>query len=157
MIRDVPAFELAGVGTAPASSQSAQPSTAAAPETQSTSRSATEPATQSQEQARAAVQGQSGASADGPKTGRELWAILSAMTALMIAGTVFIARRRKRTSKSETTADRGQEPSMVDAIQDELKQLEIEKLYGAISAEEYESARQALSVSLERVMARAQN
>jgi len=45
---------------------------------------------------------------------------------------------------------------MVDALKGELRQLEVDRSLGAITGEEYASARQALEGTVKRALARAE-
>lgn len=140
MIRDVPVFELSGVGTAPSPAQLAQ---ATAPQSQAIAQSPN---------AAVAVQ-------DVPapvlkeSQGKESWAIVVAMVLLLLAGFAQVVRGRKRFAPQELPARNENETSVIAALKDELSQLETEKLYGAISSEEYEGAKEALSLGLKRAMA----
>jgi len=144
MIRDVPVFELAGVGTAPSPAQLAQ---ATAPQSQAIAQSPN---------AAVAVQ-------DVPvaplidRKGRESWAILVATALLLLAAVAFLVLRKRRFSSPEYPAGARDENEAIASFKDELSQLETEKLYGAISPEEYEGAKQALNVNLQRAMARNQD
>lgn len=142
MIHDVPAFVLSGVGTAPSPAQLAQ---ATPPSVRTEPLPA--PAT--------AVAETIAAAPAGEKPGRELWAVVVALAAFLAAGVAFVVRRRKgQAVRYEAIRD---DHSVVNAIQDELSQLETEKLYGEISPEQYDATKQALSLSLQRATARAQN
>ncbi len=141
LIREVPAFELSGVGLAPPP----QLAHATPPLGRAAALSAAVPAQMVPPTKRE------------EKPGREFWAILSIMTAFLTAGVVFVVRRRRRPSKTVAANDIEDDSSVINAIRDELSQLETEKLYGVISPEEYETAKQAVSVSLERALTRTRN
>jgi hypothetical protein len=140
MIQDVPAFQLSGVGVAPLPTELAQaepqPAQPAMP-----APAVSDPA-----------KGISPATVNDRKR-NDLWAVVIAMAVLVIAGIVLMIWRRKRSSSRGVGYVFG-EMSPAAALRDELSQLETEKLYGAISSDEYEVAKQALSVSLERALAR---
>jgi hypothetical protein len=144
LIREVPVFELSGVGTAPSPAQLAQ---ATAPQSQAIAQSPN---------AAVAVQ-------DVPvaplidRKGRESWAILVAMALLLLAGVALLLRRKRRFSSPEYPASAKDENEAIASFKDEHSQLETEKLYGAISPEEYEGAKEALNVNLQRVIARNQD
>ncbi len=143
MIRDVPVFELSGLGMAPAPAQPAQ----------------VRPLTQAAAQRPSAPVALQEASAEllQEKIKEELWAIIAAMALLLVAGVALAVRGRKRFSSRELSAGGEDENLAVISLKDELSQLETEKLYGAISSEEYEGAKEALNVSLQRAMARNQD
>jgi hypothetical protein len=140
MIRDVPVFELSGAGMATSQAQPAQ----------------AKPLTQ------AAAQGPSApvpvqdvpAAVFKEKQEKELWGIIAAMALLIVAGVALAVRGRKRFSSRELSAGGEDGNLAVASFKDELSQLETERLYGAISPEEYEGAKEALNVSLQRAMAR---
>ena len=157
MIRDVPAFELSGVGTAPLPAQQAQTTT---------------PAVRTEALSPAAVAETIAAAPAGEKPVRELWAVVLALATFLAVGVAFVVRSRSRSRRrGRFVALSGQDLreegirdedirddlSVVDAIRDELSQLETEKLFGEISPEQYDATKQALSLSLQRATARAQN
>jgi hypothetical protein len=141
MIQDVPAFQLSGVGAAPSPNELAK----AEPQPAQPAPAISDPA-----------RGISPATANDHK-GNDLWAVVIAMAVLVIVGIFLMVWRRKRFSSREGRSVLDDEMSAAAALRDELSQLETEKLYGAISSDEYEVARQALSVSLERALARTHN
>jgi hypothetical protein len=148
MIRDVPAFELSGVGTAPLPAQLTQ--NTHTPSALRTDALRTEPS--------AAVAAETIAAAPaGEKPGRELWAVVLALAAFLAVGVAFIVRRRRLRFAALSGEDIGDDLSVVDAIQDELSQLETEKLFGKISPEQYDATKHALRLSLQRATARAHN
>jgi hypothetical protein len=143
MIRDVPSFELSGIETAPSPAQLAQ---ATAPQSEAIARSPN---------AAVAVQ-------DVPvallidRQGRELRAILVATALLLLAGVALLVLRKRSFSSPEYSTSARDEDMAIASFKDELSQLETEKLYGAISPEEYEGAKEALNVNLQRAMSRNQ-
>jgi hypothetical protein len=95
------------------------------------------------------------------------WYILGGMAAVLAAGAVYITNRSKAASIPDfadtevqlPTAAR-QSPSnhpglLLEALKDELFQLEVEHKQGGISEQEYERARAALDQTLERALKRA--
>jgi len=152
MIHDVPAFELSGVGTAPLPAQLAQ--NTHKPPALRTEPLRTEPS--------AAVAGETIAAAPaGEKPVRELWAVVLALATFLAVGVAFVVRSSRSRTRHRFATISGEdirdELSVVDAIQDELSQLETEKLFGEISPEQYDAMKQALRLSLQRATARAQN
>jgi len=102
------------------------------------------------------------ASASSAPSSRLQWWVLTAGAVLVLGPCGLLLSRRQRLSANEKTRavqgneQRGQtSSSLADALKDELFQLEIDRLRGAISGEEYDSARQALEGTIERAVARA--
>ncbi len=158
MIRDVPAFELSGVGTAPSPAQLAQ---------------TTAPAVRTEPPPTAATAEATAASPAGEKLGRELWAVVVALAVLLAVGAAFVVRNSRKRRRGRFAALSGQDlrvenlrnedlrdeeipddVSAVDAIRDELSQLETEKLFGEISPEQYDTTKEALNLSLQRATGR---
>ena len=134
----VPAFEISGLGTAP------RPTAAkAAPP-------APPPVAAANPTALAAVQ--SAANGVPEQSSHEVWAVGAAFAAIFAAG-IFALRRRPRIARPGPVASAGREP-LLEALQEELSQLENERRNGAISAEQYDSTKQALDLSLQRALAR---
>ena len=142
LIHDVPSFELSGVGTAPLRAQVAQ---------------ATTPAVRAEPLPAAAVVQPIAAAATGEKPGKELWAVVLTLAAFLAVGVAFVVRRRRVRFAALLGEDIQDALSTVDAIRDELSQLETEKLFGEISPEQYDATKEALRLSLQRATARAQN
>ncbi len=94
------------------------------------------------------------------------WPVLGSLTALLVAGGVYIATRRRPAMAVAATAapvvvtstpraavaNRG--ATLLDALKEELFQLELDRQQGRITPEEYEKAKAALDVTLRRAMAR---
>jgi hypothetical protein len=139
VVRDVPAFEIAGIGMAPrteARAKTAPPTIAPAEKV------AANPATPQAAVPRAVPERSNG----------ESWAIGSALAALFVAGAFAVWRRRKLLVAVPATSAGGQ--PVVEALKEELFQLETERLHGAISAEQYNATKQALTLSIQRAAAR---
>jgi hypothetical protein len=98
------------------------------------------------------------------------WYIIAAMALALVGGTVWLLRR-SRIGRSENEIDGSSEPKaapapsraakaktnpqpggMLDAIKDELFQLESDRLQGTVSQEEYEDAKRGLESLLRRHM-----
>jgi hypothetical protein len=91
---------------------------------------------------------------------RTRWPILGASAALLLGVCGFLLWRNHRLSTSAmTTAARKAEqpgkPSTAEILSGELLQLEIDRMHGAISGEDYDSAKQALEGTVKRALARA--
>jgi hypothetical protein len=144
VVREVPAFEISGVGTVPpvATEAMSLPSPASAP---------AQPATTSPKPESAA----SFPAAPNEST-NALWIVLSGTGAVLTAVIFGIWRRRKSASTAAPAAA-GQGSFLVDALKEELFQLEAEKLHGSISAEQYDSTKQALHVSIQRAQAKVKS
>lgn len=136
VIREVPAFEISGIGAAPVQAQSEKPALPAgvhsgAPETIATKNSA--------------VQNEAG------QRRAQTWAIAGLMVVLVGAG-AFAAWRRRQSAPDKARPSRT--ASSLEALKEEMFQLESERSQGAISAEQYASAKSALSLSLQRALSR---
>jgi hypothetical protein len=145
MIHDVPAFELTGVGSAPAPAEPAQVSSQPA---------ASIPALVNPVQDASPMPATDHKRNDQKRN--DLWVVVIGMSVLVFVAIAFMVRRRRKSSARAFVGDED-EMSTAKALRDELSQLETEKLYGAISPEEYEVAKRALSISLQRAIARTQN
>ncbi len=142
VVREVPAFEVSGVGTAPPTSAEAPPlpppSAASAPVAE------TRP--------NPALAASSPAAPDGSTNA--IWIILSGIGAVLLALIFGIWLRRKNAVRAAPAMSADQSMSLVDALKEELFQLEAEKLHGSISAEQYDSTKQALTLSIQRALAK---
>jgi hypothetical protein len=137
---ELPAFEILGSGAAPVRDAVAQapPSPALPAVVPPSAHPAVQPA------------------ATGTPAGtsnKETWFAVCAMAVLMAAAVVLLWRRNKSAGVPSATTAGGSAP-VVEALKEELFQLETERLHGAISAEQYDSTKQALTVSIQRAMAR---
>ncbi|HZD93558.1 MAG TPA: hypothetical protein VE133_04845, partial [Candidatus Sulfotelmatobacter sp.] len=143
VVREAPAFEISGMGAAPPVATEAQsvpsPSRAPAPPVANP---------------RPAPAASSPASLNESQNAR--WIILTGIVVLL-AAVIFGIWQRRKIARTTTPASAGQGASLVDALKEELFELETEKLRGAISAEQYDSAKQALNVSIPRAVARSKN
>ena len=90
------------------------------------------------------------------------WRILGA-SAVLVLGVCgfFLWRRERRSGNAIIPVARKTEPlgrvsaPLVEALQGELSQLEVDRLHGTISGEEYDSAKRALERMVRRVLTRA--
>ncbi len=154
-------FEISGMGTLPALQAQiqspAKPSVAALPV----------PALSALDNSRARSQGANALSA-APSSGLFArpwwleWWVLSASAILLFAvGGFLLWRRQHRFASVMTMSAQNTEwprqisAPWVGALKDELFQLEVDRLQGTISGEEYVLARQALEGTVERAVARA--
>jgi hypothetical protein len=136
LVGDVPAFEISGIGAAvppadakiPVSPSAAPPApVAAAPESVAPAAAHGTPAVQSR---------------------KDSWIVVLVLGVLSAAG-VFLLWRSRRKTVSPSVA--------VESLKEELFRLETRKLHGTVSAEEYESTRKALDLSLQRALARGKS
>jgi hypothetical protein len=138
--RDVPAFEISGVG-------------AAAPQTSLTNvlpPSATPGTAAGNSSAPAATAQRDIDQRTADQRKKDAWAV-GLLTLVVIAGGGFaLWKRQKRTG----TNNAGPNAPVVQALKDELFRLEKERSRGSMSEEQYSSAREALNLSLQRAMAR---
>jgi hypothetical protein len=102
------------------------------------------------------------------------WMILGGLAIVMVMGGVFVVSRANQqagvsapaaaapVSNAAVAAPLANQPSapaarsgiLLEALKEELFQLEVEKQQGRISAEEYEKSREALNQTLQRALAR---
>jgi hypothetical protein len=138
--REVPAFEISGIGSATPQTSLAKalPPSAAPRAAGSSSNSPTN--AQSDVDQR---------NLDQHK--KDAWAV-GLLTVLAIAGGGFALWRRQKRIRSRPTG--GKNMPVVQALKDELFQLERERSRGTMSEEQYSSTRDALNLSLQRAMTR---
>jgi hypothetical protein len=137
LTKDVPAFEISGMGTAPRPADvKAPPAAPPVPAADPTALAAAQPVPNG-------VPGQSS---------HEVWAVGAAFAAIFAAG-IFALRRRPRIARPGPVASAGREP-LLEALQEELSHLENERRNGAISAGQYDATKQALDLSRQRALAR---
>jgi hypothetical protein len=77
--------------------------------------------------------------------------MVGSLTLLLVGGGLFALWRRGRSGMTTRIDQRGY---TVQAFKDELFDLETEKSRGSISTEQYDSAKAALNVSMQRAMQR---
>ncbi|HET7870972.1 MAG TPA: hypothetical protein VFL42_00560 [Terriglobales bacterium] len=133
---ELPAFEISGSGAAPVRDAVAQ-----SPPSPSAELSATQP-----------VASSAPAEAAPNSPTRGIWFVTSAIAALLVAAGLLVLRGKKAVAQSAAAI--GGPVPLVAALKEELFQLETERLHGDISAEQYDSTKQALNLSIERASAR---
>lgn len=154
-----PEFEISGVGALPAlpaQTQSPQkPQVSAAPN----------PALSAQGGSGAPVRGANSLSVVPgfglfAPSSRLQWWVLGASAVLVVGACGFLlGRRPQRSADAMTTAvQKTEEPGqpsapLVEVLKGQMFQLEVDRLLGTISAEEYDSAQQALEVTVKRALA----
>src|ERR1700733_3534979 len=153
-----PAFEISGIGPFPPLRAQASPKPplstrpVSAPTAADRPPARTQPANHSDASAVAAIV---------PQSPRVHWWVLGAGAVMLGACGVFFWRGRRLSGKAITKAEeniaqpRNTAASMVDALNGELRQLEIDRSLGTITGEEYASAKQALEGTVKRALARA--
>ncbi|MBZ5525650.1 MAG: carboxypeptidase-like regulatory domain-containing protein [Acidobacteriia bacterium] len=80
------------------------------------------------------------------------WAFLGVMTLFMAAGAAFIFLQTQSTTVPAAAPSKGGAGSLLDALKEEMFQLEADRLQGKVSSQEYESAKGALNKTLQRAM-----
>jgi hypothetical protein len=80
------------------------------------------------------------------RNGAGTWLLPASIAALLIAGLSWVGWRRARPGRNE------KEAQLLDGLKEELFRLESDRARGAISEDQYETAKQALSKSIERAM-----
>ena len=142
---DVPAFEISGVGKTPEHATQAQAGSAPpAPPRVAAPAVTPHPA-------------QVNPPAAADQSGKELWLMISGIILILGVG-AFTAWRMKREPRKPVPAilsksPCGQKP-LLDALKEELFQLESDRLRGSISAEKYATSKQALNESIQRAMSK---
>jgi hypothetical protein len=148
-----PEFEISGAGALPALQAQAQPPHQA-PTTVATP-AASAPSNSPAPTERANVSGGSGLSAP---VSRRTWWVLGVGGFLVLGAGGFLLWRGERLSANArlVMARTGQGlASSSEVLKEELFRLEIDRLHGTISGEEYDSARQALEGTIKRALVRA--
>ncbi|HKD78990.1 MAG TPA: carboxypeptidase-like regulatory domain-containing protein [Candidatus Angelobacter sp.] len=144
---EVPAFEISGAGTAPEPALPGQASRQAAPTFSALAEnSRTQPAATGDAAAPAA-------DAAHLQSKSQLWLVLAGIVAILSA---MIAGWRAKKIRLAGGASSGKQ-SLIETLKEELNRLELEKLQGLISPEQYDSTRQALNLSLKRASARSEH
>ena len=89
------------------------------------------------------------------------WGILGGLAALLVIGGVYVASRSKATparaavaAQPPASAEPARSSVLLDALKEELFQLEVDRQQNRISGEEYEKAKTALDQTLQRALAR---
>jgi hypothetical protein len=97
------------------------------------------------------------------------WAILGGVAALLALGGFFVVSRSRSAAQPSGTAAApagspvspapaaGRPAMLLEALKEELFQLEVDRQQGRISAEEYEKAKAALDQTLQRALSRARS
>jgi hypothetical protein len=134
--REVPAFEISGIGSAPLQT----------PLAQSLPLSATRPAAAENHKAMVPVT----APAEADQRNQETWAV-GLLILFLLTGGLIAASRRKQDLASRRA--RYGAP-LVEALKEELSQVESERSNGLISAEQYCSTRDALDLRIRRALDR---
>lgn len=140
----VPAFQISGVGTAPPP-QPAQASPAQGSPAAPSAPQVVAPA------GNVAAASRHNAAPVADQSRKELWLMIGGIVFILAVG-IFGILKIRRKPVSAVTAN-STEP-LLDALKEELFQLESDRLHGSISDEEYAVTKQALSESIERAMSR---
>lgn len=93
------------------------------------------------------------------------WGVLGAMAAVLVVGGVYVMSRGSNRATTPNTAMMSEEPAvantaasrstvLLEALKEELFQLELERQQGRISPQQYEKARAALGETLQRALSR---
>lgn len=138
IVGEVPAFEISGVGAAPAGVPGTK-APSGPPPIVSAAPASTSPA--------------NSGSADSSTSNREIWA-LGAGFVCLLAVALTALWRNKRVRRNGSTPNPERRVSVVEALKQELLQLETERLHGTITAEQYDSSRHALDLSIRRALSK---
>ena len=134
---EAPGFEISGAGILPPVAELARPSRPPA--------RAAAPLPAAPERLRNPTD--AGATPDlSSRHGVGAWLLPVSIAALLIAGLSWVGWRRTRPRRN------GKEEQLLDRLKEELFRLESDRAQGAVSEDQYETARQALSKSIERAM-----
>lgn len=145
---DVPAFQISGVGTAP---EHGTEGAAAPPAASSGARVENAPPVSAETNQQPPSRTPAPAAAVQERGARDLWVILAAIILLVVVGVTILLRMTRRPVIA-AAGPAGERNLTVDALKEELFQLETERAQGAISGEEYASTKDALDKSLERAL-----
>lgn len=137
VVREIPAFEISGIGVA--STAQAE----SAPEALPSLRASTDSNPAKPASAPVSV-------AKPPQS--QVWLVLAGIVAVLLSGVAGWWRSKKSIAALGMKAG-----SVIDSLKQALDQLEVEKKRGEISAEQYDSTRQALDMSLKRAVARSKS
>jgi len=142
LVGDVPAFEVSGVGTAPphGTAAAAAPPVAPAP-----APGATNPA--------APAHNANPANA-GDQARKELWLVVGGMILILAISALAVWRVRRRVTPLPAAKRAAPQGGLLEALKEELFQLESDRLHGSISAEEYATTKDALNQSIQRALSR---
>jgi hypothetical protein len=134
--REVPAFEISGIGSAPLQT----------PLARSLPLSATRPAAAENHKALVPVT----APTEADQRNQETWAIGFLILFLLTGGLIAASRRKQGFASGRARYG----APLVEALKEELLQLESERSRGLISAEQYRSTRDALNLRIRRALDR---
>jgi hypothetical protein len=134
---DVPAFQISGVGTAPQHGTEA----AGAPAPPTVSTPSVNPRTS-----------QSNPPSATDQSRKELGLMIAGIFVILAVGVFTLWRMNNKRVPQIVSAKPGTGKPLLDALKEELFQLESDRLHGSISAEEYATSKQALNKSIERAM-----
>lgn len=141
VVGEVPAFEISGTGAAPVHGTEARaapaPAVTAPPPPPGSVHSAPNPA-----------------SAVVERSSREVWLLIAGIFVILAIGGYSVWRMKLRPAPVIVSAKAGGNTPLLDALKEQLFQLESDRLHGTISAEEYAASKQALSESIQRAMVR---
>jgi hypothetical protein len=157
-----PTFEISGVGALPALRSQAksppQPSTATLPSPALSAAGSSAPRAQSHS---IALSAEPSSGLFAPPSWLRWW-VAGASAVLLLGVYGFLLGRGQRLSANAITADlqKSKQPgqssaSVVEALKEELNQIETERSHGTLSWEEYAAAKQALEETVQRASARA--
>lgn len=147
LVGDVPPFEISGVGKAPehgseAATRPQQPAPPTSPPPPASNPAA----------------GHSPNVADvEDKSRKELWPLIGGIIVMLAILVLAVWRIRKRVPPLAATKSAENADSLLEALKEELFQLESDRVHESISAEEYEAAKDALNQSIQRALARRKN
>jgi hypothetical protein len=151
-----PEFEISGVGAFPALQAQAQPPPKA-PATVATPAPSSPSSSQAPTQRANALGTVAGSGLSEPVSRRRWWVVGIAGFLVLGAGGFLLWRGERLSANAGTAIEQtGQgSASSSEVLKEELFRLEIDRLHGTISGEEYDSAKQALEGTIKRALTRA--
>jgi hypothetical protein len=140
IVGNVPPFQVSGVGTAPPHGSQGTPAPSeVAP-----------PAAAAQENP--PVEPPASPAATPNQQKKELWLMVGGIIVLLVVLVFALWRTRRGDAAIPEATKSGQSGSAVDALKEQLFQLESERLGGSISAQEYAARKKALTESMEQAL-----
>jgi hypothetical protein len=82
-----------------------------------------------------------------------LWLSIAAVGGVLAIGVLAVWRMKRR--RAAQTKRPSREEPLIEVLKEELFQLELDRVRGSISAEDYAATKRALNHTLERALAKA--
>jgi hypothetical protein len=156
-----PGFEISGVGALPALQAQAQASPKRQVSTLPSPALSSSGSSLAQAQSTKALNTGIASEISAPSSRLPWWVPVAGAVLMLGTGGFLLWRRERRSATVMMTAVRKTEPpeqtsaSPAEVLKEELSQLEVDRMHGTISGEEYDSAKLALEGTVKRALARA--